>query len=68
MQRRSRSIQGSSFAATRMRAGGVVVQPHKIAEANATENLWRHRVAVLEDIDADDVDELAFLAALSVMR
>jgi hypothetical protein len=44
--------------------GGVVVQPPKIAEANANENVWRHRIAVLEDIDADDVEELAFLSGV----
>lgn len=44
--------------------GGVVVQPPKIAEANANENVWRHRIAVLEDIDPDDVEELAFLSAV----
>jgi hypothetical protein len=48
--------------------GGVVVQPPKIAEANANENVWRHRIAVLEDIDADDVEELAFLSGFSVTR
>jgi hypothetical protein len=26
--------------------------------------VWRHRIAVLEDIDADDVEELAFLSGV----
>jgi hypothetical protein len=46
------------------REGGIVVQQPKIDEANADENLWRHRIAVYEDIDPDDDVELAYLAGL----
>lgn len=46
--------------------GGIVVQPEKLAEANDSANLYRHRVAVLEDVDGEDPVELAYLA--SVLR
>jgi hypothetical protein len=44
--------------------GGIVVEPAKIAEANAPANVSRHRVAVLEDVDAEDETEVAFLAGV----
>ncbi|MCU1278915.1 MAG: hypothetical protein JWM53_2461 [bacterium] len=44
--------------------GGIVVQQAKLDEANADENLWRHRIAVYEDIDPEDDVELAYLAGL----
>jgi hypothetical protein len=47
-------------------ADGIVVTSQKLAEANAPENRSRLRVAILEDVDPDDPEEVAFLAA--VMR
>jgi hypothetical protein len=44
--------------------GGIVVQAERLAEANAPGTLWRHRVAVYEDLDEDDVVELAYLAGV----
>jgi hypothetical protein len=44
--------------------GGVVVEPEKLAEANAPENLFRYRVAVFRDFDPKDPVEVAFLAGL----
>jgi hypothetical protein len=47
-------------------ADGIVVTPEKLAEAHAPQNRSRYRVAVLEDVDPDDPEQVAFLAA--VMR
>jgi hypothetical protein len=44
--------------------GGLVVRPDKLAEANDEANRWRHRVAIYEDIDDEDVVERAYLAGL----
>jgi len=44
--------------------GGIVVEADKLAEANASTNLSRYRVAVLEDIDPNDRVEVAFLAGV----
>jgi hypothetical protein len=44
--------------------GGIVVQPDKLAEANDDANLWRHRVAVYEDVDGEYEIERAYLAGV----
>lgn len=44
--------------------GGIVVDPAKIVEANAPENISRLRVGVLEDVDPESQTEIAFLAAV----
>lgn len=44
--------------------GGIVVQPHKIDEANHPANFWRHRVAVFEDVDGEDPDDRAYIAGV----
>lgn len=47
-------------------ADGIVVTPKKLSEANASENISKYRVAILEDVDQTDPVQVAFLAG--VMR
>lgn len=44
--------------------GGIVVTAAKLKEANDDANVWRHRIAVLEDIDSEDENELAYVAGV----